>query len=130
MMAQEVFKIGKTKSNMVTIAQPLGDMGVEHETTYTEDSGRVKTGDAVVKPLFTVYQYQLAFENLTKAQMKQITNIVKTGKKFWMHFFSVADAEWVTKQFYCGKFSSPIATLKNGNERFDMSFNVEGVKPL
>ena len=127
---QDKFKLGKTQNNLIEVVQPLGDMSVEFETTYTEDSGRVKSGDAVVKPLFTVYQYQLAFVGLTKSQLKQITNIIKFGKKFWMHYYSETDAEWTTKQFYCGKFSAPITTLKDGEERFDISFNVEGVKPL
>lgn len=115
---------------MVTIPQPLGDMGNEGETTYTKDSGRVKTGNNVVKPMFTVEQYQLEWKGLSKTELHKILNIVAKGKKIWFHYFSTYTGAWQTKQFYCGKFSSKINTLKENKELFDLSFNVEGVKPL
>lgn len=129
-MAQEVFKLGKTQSNMFTPPQPLGDMANEGETTYTKDSGRVKTGKVIVKPMFTVEQYSLAWEGINKTELAQIMNIIKKGKKLWIHYFSTTDGAWVTKQFYCGKYSTTINTLKNGEELFDLSFNVEGVNPV
>jgi len=129
-MAQNKFKLGKTKSTMFTPPQPLGDMANEGETTYTSDSGRVKSGVAVVKPMFTVEQYSLAFENLTKTEHHKIMNVIKNGNKLWMHYYSTSEGNWQTKQFYCGKYSSGIITLKDGEERFNLSFNVEGVKPL
>mgnify|MGYP006958195414 CR=1 FL=1 len=129
-MAQNKFKMGKTKSSMVTIAQPLGEMANAGETTYTSDSGRTKSGVNVVKPLFTVEQYSLAFTNLTKSEYKQIMNIIKHGKKFWMHYYSTATSSWETEKFYCGKYDGAINTLKDGEERFDLSFNVEGVNPV
>lgn len=129
-MAQEKFKLGKKQNTLVTVVQPLGEMANEGETTYTEDSGRVKSGTAVVKPMFTVEQYSPQFENLTKAQLKQIMDIIKTGKKIWMHYYSSSTGSWQTKQFYCGKYSVTMNTLKEGEERFNLSFNVEGVKPL
>ena len=129
-MAQEVFKLGKTQASMITVPQPLGEMANEGETTYTSDSGRVKSGVAIVKPMFTVEQYSLVFEGLTKAEHKSIMNIIKNGKKLWMHYYSTDTGSWQTKQFYCGKYSNTIQTLKNGEERFNLSFNVEGVNPL
>lgn len=129
-MAQDVFKLGKTQNSLITVPQPLGEMANEGETTYTEDSGRTKSGVNVVKPMFTVEQYSLEFVNLTKAQHHQLMDIVKRGKKIWMHYFSTSEGGWRTKQFYCGKYSNNIITLKNGEERFNMAFNVEGVKPL
>ena len=129
-MAQDKFKLGKTKSNMFTPPQPLGDMGNEGETTYTSDSGRVKSGKNIVKPMFTVEQYSLVFEQLTKSEHKQIMNVIKKGKKLWMHYYSTDTGSWETNQFYCGKYSNTIVTLKNGEERFNLSFNVEGINPL
>lgn len=129
-MAQEVFKLGRSESSLITVPQPLGEMTNEGETTYTSDSGRVKSGVAIVKPMFTVEQYSLVFEGLTKSEHKSIMNIIKNGKKIWMHYYSTDTGTWVTKQFYCGKYSNVIQTLKDGEERFNLSFNVEGVNPL
>ena len=115
---------------MFTPPQPLGEMANEGETTYTQDSGRVKSGDTVVKPLFTVEQYSPVFEGITKAELSQIMDLIKKGKKLWIHYFSTTEGAWVTKQFYCGKYSVTINTLKEGQENFNLSFNVEGVKPV
>ena len=115
---------------MITIPQPLGEMGNEGETTYTKDSGRVKTGRNVVKPMFTIEQYQLEWKALSKSELHKILNIIAKGKKMYMHYFSTYEGKWQIKQFYCGKYSSKLNTLKDGEELFDLSFNVEGVYPL
>ena len=129
-MAQDKFKLGKTANNLITVAQPLGDMANGGETTYTEDSGRVKSGRTILKTLFTVEQYSLNFVNLTRTELHQIMNIIGKGKPFYMHYFSTYENKWQTKQFYCGRYSNTITTLKDGEERFSQSFNVEGVYPL
>lgn len=129
-MAQEKFKIGKTRTSLVEVVQPDGDLASETETTYTSDSGRLKSGRAVVKPLFTVEQYSLVFSELNKSQIHAIESIIREGKKFWMHYHQINSTTWKTKQFYCGKSSSTAITLKNGKEKYTLSFNVEGVDPL
>ena len=57
-MEQQRIKFAKIGSNnWVEIAQPDEELSFDWETTYSEDSGRVQTGENYVKPLFTVEAY-------------------------------------------------------------------------
>ena len=131
-MAQDRIKFRKKKTDpWTTIKQPDESMQFSLETTYSSDSGRVKSGVNYVKPLFTVEQYSYKASNLTKAETKTLLSFVGKGHKFQMHYFSVYHGEWRTDWFYVGTSSLNIKTLKENQEKIEeISFNITGVNPL
>jgi hypothetical protein len=103
------------------------------ETTYSESSGRVLSGEAVLDPLFTVESYSVSFKHLTLEETSRILNIVvpKPSKPtFEWTYLSAYYGCWRTDTFYVGKGSQKLKTAKESEERFDLSFNVIGVNTL
>lgn len=131
-MAQDRIKFRKKASDSWTvIKQPDESMGFSLETTYTFDSGRVKSGVNTVKPMFTVEQYSYKATDVTANEAKQILSFIGKGHKFQMHYFSVYHGAWRTDWFYVGTSSLNIKRLKENQELMEeISFNITGVNPL
>lgn len=125
-MAQEYITI-----NGIKIRQPDEGLGYDFETTYTEDSTRVQSGQLHVTPLFTVEAFSYSASWLTTSEMKTILEQVARGNPFRLHYFSPFFGEWRTANFYVGKGSLSIGRLIVNEERFEsLSFNMIGVDPI
>ena len=125
-MAQEYITI-----NGIKIRQPDEGLGYDFETTYTEDSTRVQSGQLHVTPLFTVEAFSYSASWLTTSEMKTILEQVARGNPFRLHYFSPFFGEWRTANFYVGKGSLSIGRLIVNEERFEsISFNMIGVDPI
>lgn len=125
-MAQEYITI-----NGIKIRQPDEGLGYDFETTYTEDSTRVQSGQLHVTPLFTVEAFSYSASWLTTSEMKTILEQVARGNPFRLHYFSPFFGEWRTANFYVGKGSLSIGRLIVNEERFEsLSFNMIGVNPI
>lgn len=125
-MAQEYIKI-----NGIQIRQPDEGLGYSFESTYTEDSTRVKSGKGHFTPIFTVESFSYEATWLTLSEVKTILQEVAKGKNFDLHYFSPYYGEWRTDTFYVGQGSLEIGRLNEEEERFDsLSFNMIGVNPI
>ena len=104
------------------------------ETTYTEDSGRVMSGIAELDPMFTVESYSIEWSWLTPEEASAIlTRIIPTASTphFKLHYFNWVKGRWMDGEFYVGKGSLDVATLKDDYEHLDkISCNVIGVNPI
>lgn len=132
-MAQEYIKIRKSASNnWLVLPQPdSGALSYDFETTYTEDSGRVQTGVAVVSPLFTVEALGYSRAAVSKTMLSQILQIIAKGQQFQLHYFSAYYGAWRTSWFYVGKGQLGIGRLNENKELFtSLEFNMVGVNPL
>lgn len=132
-MAQEYIKIRKSASdNWLVLPQPdSGALSYDFETTYTEDSGRVQTGTAVVSPLFTVEALGYSRAAVSKTMLSQILKIIAKGQQFQLHYFSAYYGAWWTSWFYVGKGQLDIGRLNENKELFtSLEFNMVGVNPL
>lgn len=132
-MAQEYIKIRKSASNnWLVLPQPdSGALSYDFETTYTEDSGRVQTGTAVVSPLFTVEALGYSRAAVSKTMLSQILKIIAKGQQFQLHYFSAYYGAWCTAWFYVGKGQLNIGRLNENKELFtSLEFNMVGVNPL
>ena len=115
----------------VEIAQPEQGMGFDYETTYTEDSGSVQSGVAVVTPLFTVKSFSYTRTHPTVAQVAQILSYILSGKKYEMYCFNPETASWEWDVYYTGKGNMAIGHLtKDGGYYDGFSFNAVGVNPI
>ena len=117
----------------VQIVQPDEMVGFSFESTYTEDSGRVQSGSAVVSPMYTVEAYALKWSSLTLTEASQILKAgdLVRGKKFAMHYPSAVTGDWTTKQFYVGQGTMSWSRMNMGDELIEgLSFNVIGVEPI
>ena len=74
--------------NGVRIKQPNEDMAYSFETTYTEDTTRVQSGELHATAMFTVEQFSYESHNLSIYEMKQILQIIAKGQPFLLHYFS------------------------------------------
>lgn len=125
-MAQEKITI-----NSVEIRQPDEGLGYDFETTYTEDSTRVQSGQLHITPLFTVEAFSYSATWLTVDEMKTILRQVAKGSPFTLHYFSPFYGAWRSDSFYVGKGSLSIGRLITDKERFEnLSFNMIGVNPI
>lgn len=125
-MAQEYVKINGKK-----IKQPDAGLGYDFETTYTEDSTRVKSGTGHFTSLFTVESLSYEASLLTVSEMKEILQEVAKGNSFPLHYFSPYYGTWRDDEFYVGKGSLSIGALNEGGELYDsLSFNMIGVNPI
>lgn len=103
------------------------------EVTYTEDSGRVLSGDAMLDPLFTVESYSLSFKNLTLEEASTILHIVvprPSKPTFQFTYLSAYYGGWRTETFYVGRGSQKLRTAKENVEAYDLSFNVISAVPI
>lgn len=125
-MAQDSIKI-----NGQDIWQPDENLAYNFETTYTEDSGRVQTGDGYFVPLFTVEQLNYTATDIPQSEVTKILQMVAGGHEFTLHYFSAFYGGWRDGRFYVGKGDMSIGTLKDGEEEFDsLSFNMTGIDPI
>lgn len=120
-----------TTGDGVEIAQPECGMGYSYETTYTEDSGRVQSGTAIVAPMFTVKSYSYSRTHPTVAQVAQILSFIVGGGKYEMYAFNPKTGTWGWDVYYTGKGDMSIGYLTPDGGHYDsFSFNAVGVKPI
>ena len=124
-MAQQKFTLGGE-----VIPQPH-DLGYSFETTYTEDSGRVQTGGAVVSRLFTVEAFDFRYEWISLAEAHRLQQLILKGEPVLMHYLSVYYNGWRDDYFYVGKGSNGNMCITEDGERIeDFSFRAVGVNPV
>ena len=115
----------------VKIAQPERGMVLSYETTYTEDSGRVQSGTAIVVPMFTVKSYSYTRTHPTVSEVKQILSYILKGGKYEMYAFNPLTGAWSWDVYYTGKGDMSIGYLTSDGGHYDsFSFNAVGVKPV
>lgn len=120
-----------TTGDGVEIAQPERGMGYSYESTYTEDSGRVQSGTAIVAPMFTVKSYSYSRTHPTVAQVAQILSFIVGGGKYEMYAFNPKTGTWGWDVYYTGKGDMSIGYLTPDGGHYDsFSFNAVGVKPI
>lgn len=114
------------------IAQPdSGSLGFDYETTYTEDSGRVQSGSAIVAPMFTVKSYSYSRSHPTVAEVAVILGFIAKGGKFQMYAFNPLTTTWGWDTYYVGKGSMAIGYLDAAAGVYDsFAFNAVGVNPI
>ncbi len=115
----------------VEIAQPEQGMGFNYETTYTEDSGRVQSGKAIVTPIFTVKSYTYTRAHPTVAEVAQILTYIIGGGKYEMYAFDPKTGTWGWDVYYTGRGDMSIGYLCPDGGHYDsFSFNAVGVNPI
>lgn len=121
----------KMKMNGAVVWQP--DIGLQYstETKYSEDSGRVQSGQAHITPLFTVEQLGYSASNVPQPEVTKILQIIDTGKPFRLHYFSMHYGTWRDGMFYVGKGQYNVGSWKCGEEYVEsLTFNMTGVDPI
>lgn len=115
----------------IEIAQPDKGLGFNYETTYTEDSGRIQSGKAIVAPMFTVKSYSYSKAHPTTDEVARILNYIANGNKFEMYAFNPKTNSWGWDVYYVGQGSMSIGYLsEDGGHYDDFSFNAVGVNPI
>lgn len=115
--------------NNLDIVQPDSGLGYDFETTYSEDTTRIKSGKLHETPLFTVEALSFKASSVPLAKVSQLlTQIV--GRRFTFTYLSSYYGGWRTDTFYVGKGSLEIGQAQEGNEFASISFNIVGVNPL
>lgn len=122
----------KIKINGIEIHQPdRGNLGYSFETTYSDDSTRVQSGEGHFTPLFTVEQLSYSATNVPAAEASKILQAVGKGHCFTLHYYSLFYGEWRDAEFYVGKGQSNFDNLVLDEECVEsLSFNMTGVKPI
>lgn len=120
------------KINGVAIFQPDEDLAYAIETTFTEDSTRLQSGDANFVPMFTVEQLSYQATDIPIEKATEILQMVGKGESFTLHYFSVFYGGWRDGTFRVGKSNNiSIGSLEENNEKLSMlSFNMTGDEPL
>ena len=114
----------------IDVAQP-DELGWSFETTYTEDSGRVQSGSAVVSSMHTVEAFSLGYSFLPLASANVIARLIVKGEPVLMHYPSVYYNGWRDDYFYVGKGQTKWGTVRADEEMVeDFSFNAVGVNPI
>lgn len=116
--------------NGVKIWQPDA---IKHktETTYTEDSTRIPTGDAYFTPLFTVEQLGYSAKDIPQSEVTKILQIIAKGEPFQLQYFSMYYGKWRTDTFRVTNNDYDVSSWKEGEERVEsLSFNMTGDNPL
>lgn len=118
--------------NGVEIFQPDEGLSYAFESTYTEDSTRLQTGDANFVPMFTVEQLNYTATDIPMSEATKILQMIAKGEAFTLHYFSVFYGSWRDGTFRVGKSGSiSIGSLEDGNEKLSsLSFNMTGDIPL
>lgn len=122
----------RIKINGIDVWQPdEGQLSYNFETTYTEDTTRVQSGEIHLTPMFTVESFGYSGSNLPMPKMVEILQNVAKGNRFTLHYFSPYFGTWRDDTFYVGKGSLSVGKLIEGEEIFDsLSFNMVGVNPI
>ena len=118
--------------NGVDIFQPDEDLAYAIETTFTEDSTRLQSGDANFVPMFTVEQLSYQATSIPMEEATKILQMVGKGEAFTLHYFSVYYGGWRDGTFRVGKSNTiSIGSLEENNEKLSsLSFNMTGDEPL
>lgn len=121
----------KIKINGIEIWQPDENLQNSFETTYTEDSTRLQTGEANFVPMFTVEQFSYTATNIPVAEASLILQQVIKGEPFTLHYYSVYYGRWRDDTFRVGQGQFSIGTLKENEECLEsLSFNMTGDNPI
>lgn len=121
----------KIKINGIEIWQPDENLQNSFETTYTEDSTRLQTGEANFVPMFTVEQFSYTATNIPVAEASLILQQVIKGEPFTLHYYSVYYGCWRDDIFRVGQGQFSIGTLKENEECLEsLSFNMTGDNPI
>ena len=121
----------KIRINDIEIFQPDEGLKSSFETTYSEDSTRLQTGEANFIPLFTVEQYSYSATDIPIADASVIIQQVMTGHAFKLHYFSTYHGKWRDAMFRVGQGQYSIGTLEENGERLSsLSFNMTGESPI
>lgn len=125
-MAQDTIKM-----NGIEIFQPDENMNYNLETTYTEDSTRLQTGEANFTPVFTVEQLGYTASHVPAAEAAKILQIIAKGAAFTLHYFSPYYGGWRDGVFRVGQGSLSIGTVEENKEYIStLSFNMTGDNPI
>lgn len=118
--------------NGVDIFQPDEGLNYAFETTYTEDSTRLQSGDANFVPMFTAEQLSYVATDVPMEEATKILQMIAKGEAFTLHYFSVYYGGWRDGMFRVGKSNTiSIGSLEENNEKLSsLSFNMTGDKPL
>lgn len=118
--------------NGVDIFQPDEGLSYNFETTYTEDSTRLQTGNANFVPMFTVEQLSYSATDIPMEKATEILQMIALGHEFTLHYFSVFYGGWRDGTFRVGKSNTiSIGSLEENNEKLSsLSFNMTGDEPL
>lgn len=118
--------------NGVDIFQPDEGLSYAFESTYTEDSTRLQSGDANFVPMFTVEQLAYTATDIPMEEATKILQMIAKGNDFTLHYYSVYYGGWRDGKFRVGKSNSiSIGSLEENNEKLSsLSFNMTGDKPL
>lgn len=118
--------------NGVDIFQPDEGIAYALETTFTEDSTRLQSGEANFVPMFTAEQLSYTATDIPVDKAAEILQMVGKGKPFNLHYFSVFHGRWKDGTFRVGKTNTiSIGSLEENNEKLSsLSFNMTGDNPL
>ena len=121
----------KIKINNIEIFQPDEGLKSSFETTYSEDSTRLQSGEANFVPLFTVEQFSYSATDIPVADASVILQQIIKGEAFKLHYFSPYYGKWRDGMFRVGQGQFTIGTVEEGGEKLtSLSFNMTGEKPI
>ena len=118
--------------NGVDIFQPDEGIAYALETTFTEDSTFLQSGDANFVPMFTSEKLVYTATNIPVDKASEILQMVGKGKSFNLHYFSVFYGRWRDGAFRIKNTDTiKIGSLEENNEKLSsLSFNMTGDNPL
>lgn len=121
----------KIRINDIEIFQPDEGLKSSFETTYSEDSTRLQTGEANFVPLFTVEQFSYSATDIPVAAASVILQQIIKGEAFKLHYFSPFYGAWRDGMFRVGQGQFSIGTVEeNGEKLSSLSFNMTGESPI
>lgn len=121
----------KIRINDIEIFQPDEGLKSSFETTYTEDSTRLQTGEANFIPLFTVEQFSYSVSDIPVAEASVILQQIIKGEAFKLHYFSPYYGKWRDGMFRVGQGQFSIGTVKESEEKISsLTFNMTGENPI
>ena len=115
--------------NNKDIVQPDSGLGYDFETTYSEDTTRLKSGGLHETALFTVESLAFKATNIPIAKVAALLSEV-VGKRFQFHYLSAYYGTWRTDTFYVGKGTMEIGEVIEGKEIASIAFNCVGVNKV
>lgn len=121
----------KIRINGIEIYQPDEGLKSSFETTYSEDSTRLQSGEANFVPLFTVEQFSYSASDIPINEASVILQQIVKGEAFTLHYFSPYYGAWRDGTFRVGQGQFEIGTVEEGGEKLSsLSFNMTGDSPL
>lgn len=121
----------KIKINGIEIFQPDEGLKSSFETTYSEDSTRLQSGEANFIPLFTVEQFSYSASDVPIADASVILQQIIKGEAFKLHYFSPYYGKWRDGMFRVGQGQFTIGTLEEYGEKISsLTFNMTGETPI